>query len=149
MATLLSGKNLLKFVAVKKLQLLPPEMRDWYFPFDWNLEKLWALDLPSETRNISELRWHFDIPVWASAKGRHFDLCPREVLKHPGRYQHHDSTIESVEISYPIEVMYTVDRFAILDGMHRLASYEKQGVSEVKVRVIPREMIPLLEEDWR
>lgn len=33
-----------------KMKLLPSEMRDWYFSFDWDLERLWALDVPLETR---------------------------------------------------------------------------------------------------
>ncbi len=73
-----------------KMKLLPPEMRDWYFPFDWCPERLWALDVQTETMDMSELRWHFDTPLWATAKGRHFDLNPIEVLRNPGRYPRQD-----------------------------------------------------------
>lgn len=124
-------------------------MRDWYFQFDWCPERLWALDVPTETRDISELRWHFDIPLWATVRGKHFDLCPREVLQNPGRYPRHDDTIEQCDISFPIDMMFTVDRFAIIDGIHRLAKYERLGLTEVKVRIVPREMIPLFESNWR
>ena len=132
-----------------KMKLLPPGMREWYFPFDWNLERLWALDVPAETRDISELRWHFDVPIWATAKGKHWDLCPSEVLQNPGRYPRHDDKIEQCDISYPIDMMFSVDRFAIIDGVHRLAQYGKRGLRNVKVRIIPREMIPLFESNWR
>lgn len=131
------------------MKLLPPEMRDWYFPFDWNLDRLWALDVPTETRDISKLRWHFNVPIWASAKGMHWDLCPAEVLCNPGRYPQHDEKIERGDISYPLDMMFTVDRFAIIDGIHRLAQYEKRGLTTVKVRIIPREMIPMFESNWR
>jgi hypothetical protein len=133
----------------EKVKLLPPEMRDWYFPFDWNLERLWALDVPVETRPLSELRWHFDIPIWGSTKGKHFDLSPAEVLNNPGRYPRRDEKIEKCDISYPIDMMFTVDRYAIIDGIHRLVKHEKLGLTDVKVRIIPREMIPLFEDNWR
>jgi hypothetical protein len=132
-----------------KMKLLPPEMREWCFPFDWCPERLWALDVPTETRDISELRWHFDVPIWATAKGKHFDLCPSEVLRNTGRYTRHDEKIEKCDISFPIDMMFTVDRFAIIDGVHRLAKHEKLGLTEVKVRIVPREMIPLFESNWR
>lgn len=143
--------NLLSSVLLMniKMKLLPPEMRDWYFPFDWNLERLWALDVPSETRDMSELRWHFDIPIWASAKGMHWNLRPAEVLGNPGRYPQHDERIDRCDTSYPIDMMFTIDRFAIIDGVHRLAKYETLGITDVNVRIIPREMIPLFESNWR
>ena len=50
---------------------------------------------------------------------------------------------------YPIDMMFTRDCFAILDGVDRLAKYEKCGLSEIKVRIIPREMVPLFEDNWR
>jgi len=121
-------------------------MRDWYFPFDWNLSRLWALDIPTETREISELSWHFHVPIWSVEKGMHFDLCPAEVIQNPGRYPRHDDRIEKTDISYPIDMMFTVDRYAIIDGVHRLAKYEIQKIKEVKVRIIPSEMIPLFAE---
>lgn len=132
-----------------KVKMLPPEMRGWYFPFDWDLDRLWALDVPVETCSLSELRWHFGVPIWASAKGMHWDLCPAEVLRSPGRYPRHDDRIERSDISYPLDMMFTVDRFAIIDGIHRLAKCEKLGVTDVQVRVIPREMIPEFESNWR
>lgn len=132
-----------------KMKLLPPEMRDWYFPFDWSPEKLWALDVPIESRDIADLRWHFDIPIWASAKGMHWNLCPIEVIKHPGLYPHHDIKIEQCDIPYPIDMMFTGGRLTILDGVHRLVKHEILGLTDVKVRIIPKEMIPFFESNWR
>ena len=132
---------------LSKMKRLPPEMRDWYFPFNWNLPRLWALDVPMETRHISALKWHFHVPIWSVRKGTHFDLCPSEVLQNPGRHPRHDERIEKTDISYPIDMMFTVDRYAIIDGVHRLAKYEIQGLEEVRVRIIPREMIPLFAEE--
>ena len=134
-------------VVGEQMKNLPPEMRDWYFPFNWSLPRLWALDVPTETRPMSELRWHFDIPIWSTEPGKRFNLCPSEVIQNPGRHPRHDERIEKTDISYPLDMMFTVDRCAIIDGVHRLAKYELHEREEVQVRIIPREMIPLFAED--
>lgn len=122
-------------------------MRNWYFPFNWDLSRLWALDVPMKTLPISELRWHFDIPIWSVEKGMHFDLCPLEVIQNPGRHPRHDARIEKTDISYPIDMMFTVDRLAIIDGVHRLAKCEIEGIEQIQARIIPKEMIPLFAEN--
>ena len=129
-------------VVQKEMKRLPPELRDWYFPFNWDLDRLWSLDVPTEMRDMSALDWHFHVPIWSIAKGMHFDLRPVEVLQNPGLHPRHDRRIDETDISYPIDMMFTVDRFAIIDGIHRLAKYQKLGIRDVKVRIIPREMIP-------
>ncbi len=128
------------------MKRLPPEMRDWYFPFDWDLSKLWNLNVPTTTLPLSELKWHFDIPIWSKEKGMHFDLCPKEVIQNPGHHPRHDARIEKADISHPIEMMFTVDRLAILDGIHRLVKYEINRIEQVQVRIIPEEMVPLFAE---
>ncbi|MFC1736596.1 hypothetical protein ACFL1X_10810 [Candidatus Hydrogenedentota bacterium] len=130
------------------MKQLPAEMRDWYFPFNWNLERLWALEVPVEEKPMSELEWHFDIPIWSSVKGKMlFDLRPSVVLENPGMYLRHDRRIEATDISFPIDMMYTVDRHAIIDGVHRLAKCARLGLKNVKLRVIPRGYIALFAEE--
>jgi len=129
------------------MKRLPPEMRDWYFPFDWDLSSLWALDVPTETLPLSDLSWHFDIPIWSVEDGMNFDLCPREVIQNPGRHPRHDIQIKEADISYPIDMMFTVDRLVIIDGIHRLAKYEINRIEQVQVRIIPEQMVLLFAED--
>lgn len=129
------------------MKKLPPEMRDWYFPFDWDVDRLWALDIPVQTLLMSELRWHFDVPIWSKEGVLNFDLCPNEVLRNPGRYPVHDARIAGADISHPLDLMFSGDRLVIIDGVHRLAKYEKAGLELVKVRIIPQEMIPLFAEE--
>jgi hypothetical protein len=128
------------------MKKLPLEMRDWYFPFNWDLSRLWALDVPTTIFPRSELKWHFDIPIWSKEKGMHFDLCPVEVLCNPGMHPRHDAQIEKTDLSYPIDMMFSVDRLVIIDGVHRLAKYELNGIDDVQVRIITRGMIPLFRE---
>jgi len=122
-------------------------MRDWYFPFNWDVDRLWALDVPVQTLPMSGLRWHFDIPIWSKQGGLAFDLCPIEVLRNPGRYPIHDARIAEADISHPLDLMFSVDRLVIIDGVHRLAKYEKSRLEQVKGRIIPQEMIPLFAEE--
>jgi hypothetical protein len=129
------------------MKILPPEMRDWYFSFNWDVECLWSLDVPVQTLPMSDLRWHFDIPIWSKEGGLNFDLCPVEVLRNPGRYPIHDARIAGADISHPLDLMFSGDRLVIIDGVHRLAKYEKDGIELVQVRIIPREMIPLFAEE--
>jgi hypothetical protein len=86
--------------------------------------------------------WHFDIRIWSVQSGLYFDLQPREVLKNPGLYPYHDKRIADADISYPLDMMYTVDRYAILDGIHRLAKYSKLGIQDVKVRILSKDLLP-------
>lgn len=122
-------------------------MRDWYFLFNWDVECLWALDVPVQTCSLSDLRWHFDIPIWSKEGVLNFDLCPVEVLRNPGGYPVHDARIAKADISHPLDLMFSGDRLVIIDGVHRLAKYEKDGLEQVKIRIIPREMIPLFAEE--
>jgi len=70
-----------------------------------------------------------------------FNLRPRDVIKNPGKYSFHDQRIENADILYPIEMMFTVDRYAILDGIHRLVRYYKLGINDVQVRIIPENLL--------
>ena len=71
-----------------------------------------------------------------------FNLKPNDVIRNPGKHPFHDNRIAEADLSYPLEMMFTVDRFAILDGIHRLAKYAMQGIEEVRVRIIPAEFLP-------
>jgi hypothetical protein len=52
--------------------------------------------------------------------------------------------IRQADVGYAIDMMFTVNRIAIRDGVHRLASHWGLGSVEVPVRVVPRGMIRLL-----
>jgi hypothetical protein len=126
---------------------LPPEMRGWYFPFNWNLERLWALDVPARMFSLADLRWHFEMPIWSVAPGMHFDLRPAEVIRNPGLHPRHDQRIEKADISYPLDLMLTPRGLTVIDGVHRLAKYEILQRDEVSARIIPEEMLALFVED--
>lgn len=131
-----------------KRELFPPELREFYFDFDWDNRKVWSLDVPVETIPMAEVEWHLGMPIWTSVHGEpRFDLVPKHVLGHLDTYPRHREKMEKCDETIPIDMMWSEDRFVILDGIHRLAKLKMQGATQVKVRKIPREMIPQIEKE--
>lgn len=124
---------------------IPSEMRGYYFDFNWSNAQIWALDAPAETVALSELAWHLDIPIWSSVRGApRFDLRPRDVLRTPAVHPDHYERLCSADTSWPLDTMWTTDRYVILDGVHRLARLVLEGAETAHVRRIPRAAIPLI-----
>ncbi|MBI4058734.1 hypothetical protein HY404_00685 [Candidatus Microgenomates bacterium] len=122
---------------------LPKIIEEVGFDFHWSEEKVWALDLPVEEMDISELEWHFDIPFW-DKPGGFYDLTPNEVLANPKGYKEEfDRTMKS-DLSYPLDIMFWKNRWLLLDGLHRLVKAKQLGMKTIKVRKIPKEAIPLI-----
>jgi len=109
---------------------------------------VWSLELPVEKVPIADLEWHLDLPIWSSVRGQPlFDLVPNKVLSNLDAYPRHREKLHRVNVDYPIDMMYSEDRFVILDGIHRLAKLKLRGATHVSVRKIPREMIPLIRRE--
>ncbi|OGG17667.1 hypothetical protein A2721_03105 [Candidatus Gottesmanbacteria bacterium RIFCSPHIGHO2_01_FULL_47_48] len=122
---------------------LPKVIKDVGFDFHWSEEKVWKLEVPIEEMPISGLEWHFDIPFW-STKGGYYDLMPREVIDKPENWKEEiDRTMKS-NLEYPLDIMFWKGRWLLLDGLHRLVKASILGQKTVKVRKIPKEVIPLI-----
>ena len=100
---------------------IPQIIKDVGFDFDWSEEKVWALDVPVEEIDISELTWHFDDP------DAHKDEYKRTM---------------KANLIHPIDVMENKGRWLILDGLHRLMKATILKMNKIRVRKIPREKIP-------
>ena len=119
---------------------IPQIITDVGFDFDWNEEKVWALDVPVEEMDASELAWHFDIPfLWEEGI---YDLAPIEVLDRPDKHQKEYDRVLRADLAYPIDIMWNKGRWLILDGLHRLMKAWVLGIKKVKVRKISRDFIP-------
>ena len=126
---------------------LPPELQDFYFRFNWDLEKLWALPVERQKIAVADLLWHLDIPIWSCKKGTlACDLYPREVLENPGLHPRHDKRVENCDLSYPLDMMESAGRLVILDGVHRLVKAVMMQQTEIDVRIIPNSMCNLFAE---
>lgn len=127
---------------------LPEEIRDQGMDFHWDKNKLWALGgVPIEDIDISEIEWQLDLHFW-HLDGKKYVLKPRDVLENIDLYIEHKERILKANIDYPIDLMENQNgRLEILDGVHRLIRLMIEGNKKVKVRKIPRDLIPLIIQD--
>lgn len=119
---------------------LPELIKTYWYALDWDVPALWALALPVTTLPMAELAWHLDAPVWSDGETDHA-LTPRMVLAAPHRYPDEWARLQAADLDYPVEVTFLKDRWLILDGLHRLAKAWRDGVSEMRVRIVPAEAL--------
>lgn len=120
---------------------IPEIIKEIGFDFDWENERVWALNIPVTEMDIEELKWHFDIPFhWH--KGGVYNLKSREIIENPKEHKEEYDRTMKADMKYPIDIMENKGRWLILDGLHRLMKAYIQGVKKVKVRIIPRDKIP-------
>lgn len=121
---------------------LPEIIKQVGFDFHWDSKKVWALVIPTQTIDIEELTWHFDIPFWEKDGTDAYNLTPWEVINKKEGTLDHQKRVEQVDLRYPIDIMENKGKYVILDGLHRLVKAYILGQKEVQVRIIPRKNIP-------
>ncbi len=121
---------------------LPEIIKQVGFDFNWDSKKVWDLDVPTQTMDINELVWHFDIPFWEKDGTDDWNLTPWEVIHKKEGTTDHQRKVEEVDLKYPIDIMENKGKYVILDGLHRLVKAYMLGQKEVEVRIIPRKYIP-------
>lgn len=121
----------------------PPIIEEFWYSIDWDVEAIWALDLPIETLPTSDLIWHLDVPAWPF-RGRSYVITPNQVMAEPKTYSGEFSRIERCDTAFPIDVTRHRGRWMILDGMHRLAKAVARGETELRVRKVPRSAVRTL-----
>jgi hypothetical protein len=119
---------------------LPEVIAEYWYAFDWNVEALWALDLPAERFPLKKLIWHLDVPLWPLDE-RGYALTPRQVLKAPYRYAREYRRTRAADLMFPIEITRFKGRWLILDGVHRLLKAHEDGHEEILVRKVPRTLL--------
>jgi hypothetical protein len=123
---------------------VPQIIKNVGFDFIWSEEKVWALEVPTEEMEISELTWHFDVPfLWEDGI---YNLTPREAMEHPEVHAAEYERTMKADLAHPIDIMQNKGRWLILDGLHRLMKASLSGMEKVNVRKIPRERIPDITE---
>jgi hypothetical protein len=116
---------------------LPSVIETYWYAFDWDVETLWALDLPTVALPIAKLEWHLDVPVWAH-DGQNYVLTPRDVLKSPYRYASEYRRTQAASLVFPVEITWYRGRWLILDGIHRLLKAHEQAHDVMMVRKVPK-----------
>lgn len=117
---------------------IPAPLRPWLLPIDWDLDRLWDLDLPRQGIRLELLRWHLALPWWRH-DGAWFRVTAHEVLARPSAYPEHAERIVSADLSYPLHVVRRRHRWLILDGIHRLAKADLLGYTEVQAVTLTTE----------
>jgi hypothetical protein len=112
----------------------------YLYAFDWDVEAIWNLPLAVEERSIDDLAWMLELPVWPGPKGS-YTLTPLEVLAEPKVYATEFVRMARVDTSHPIDITYHVDRWVVLDGVHRLLKLYRDGARTVRVRNVPAESL--------
>lgn len=126
-------------------KIVPEIIKSVGFDFRWSEEKVWALDIPTESLDITELSWHFDMPFW-NKDDNYYNLKPSEVINlSKDNQSEYDRTMQA-DLTYPIDIMYNKGRWLILDGLHRLLKAHILGQTVAQVRKIPRNLIPQIEK---
>lgn len=118
------------------LDQLPDALRDVILDFQWDLDRLHALELPARPVAVDELRWHLDLPFWM-VNGRPFQVRPREVAENPGRFDGQWERTMAADLRFPLAGRVRTDgRIVILDGVHRLLKAAVLRIPTVNVRIL-------------
>ncbi len=127
-------------------RVLPKIIQEVGFDFGWDNKKVWALKVPEEEIDLSELAWHFEIPFWDLEPG-YYNLTPNQVIQFPDQFKEEYERTMRADLSHPIDIMENKGRWLILDGLHRLVKMKILGQNKIQVRKIPRLMIPAIRKE--
>ena len=124
----------------------PPELQGLLYDFWWDIEKLHALKLPTQTILVKNLLRHLDLPYWKH-NDKPFQITPRQVMESPSDYPEQYARTCDADLRYPIIVREDDGGILILDGVHRLLKAFMETHQEIKASVFSDELIPLILHD--
>ncbi len=117
----------------------PKILEEAGYDIDVDTSKLRDLPLPIEHKNIEDLIWCLDLPVWEKDGTDDWNLTPREVLDGAEGTSEHKRKIEECRLEHPIVIIMNMGKWVILDGIHRLAKAYAQGLKTIDVKVLTKE----------
>lgn len=119
--------------------LRPKILEDAGFDMYLDTSKLRDLPIPIEQKDVKELIWCFDMPVWEKDGTDDWNLTPREVIDRKPYTTGHMKKVEECSLDYPIVIVWNKDRWVILDGIHRLVKAYLIGRNTINVKIISKE----------
>jgi hypothetical protein len=120
---------------------VPDSLRGVLLDFPWDLNRLFALDLPTEDLALSPFLWLLDLPFWRE-DGEWFVLTPNQVRTHPTDHQVQWNRTQQADLREPIHVVERAKGPVIIDGIHRLLRAEIEGRTTLPARRVPSAMLP-------
>jgi hypothetical protein len=118
-----------------------PDILDTGFKTDE--PKLWAIDIPVEEINISEIDYNLDIPYLEKEGSDDWDLSPRLLIENFDTEFSHAQKVNEADLKYPIEIYFHKNKWIILDGVHRFTKAVRLGQKTIKVRKVSPEIAQL------
>lgn len=109
---------------------------EYWYSIDWDVEEIWALDLPAENFPIEDLVWHLDVPIWPH-EGDPYTASPNSVMAEPEKHRAEFERIGRADLVFPIDILRHKGRWMILDGIHRLSKAVMEGRQTIMVRKVP------------
>ncbi len=102
--------------------------------------KLWAMEIPVEEIDISELEHNLDIPYLEQEGTDDWNLSPRMLIQNYDKEISHAKQTENADLKYPIEIYKHKGKWIILDGIHRFTKAAQLGHKTIKVRRVSEEI---------
>jgi len=118
-----------------------PEILDTGFKTDE--PKLWAVDIPVEEIDISEIEYNLDIPYLEQEGTEDWNLTPRMLIENFDKESFHAKKVNEADLNYPIEIYFHKNKWIILDGIHRFTKAIYLGLKTIKVRKVSPEIAQL------
>jgi hypothetical protein len=122
---------------------VPESLRGVLLDFPWELDRLFALDLPTEAVSLSGLLWLLDLPFWREG-GEWFAITPNQVREHPHDHEEEWNRVQRVDLSQPIHIAERDTGWVVIDGIHRLLMADIEGRQALPARRVPSGMLPLI-----
>lgn len=102
--------------------------------------KLWAVDIPVEEVDISEIDYNLDIPYLDQEGTDDWNLTPRRLIENFDKEYSHAKKVNEADLKYPIEIYLYKEKWIILDGVHRFTKAVWLGYKKIKVRKVSEEI---------
>lgn len=115
--------------------------------FDWDVQKLWAADLPVVAMPVRELQWLLDKPFWTGDATR-LAVSGRDVIDDPERCRAEYERMMATDLSYPINVIVLHRRWVIMDWVHRLLKAWSAGHDTILAKQAHEQDIQLFRRHW-
>lgn len=109
--------------------------------FQIDEQKLWALELPVENIDISELDYNLNLPYLEQEGTDDWNLTPQMLLDNFNNEVSHAVKVEQSDLNYPIDIYFHQGHWIILDGVHRYVKALKEGRKTINVRRVPEALL--------